>query len=191
MIVDPDAESVEKAGKGDLRAYTGLVQRLQPRVFRFIFRHVGSAQDAEDLAQDTFIEVFRKLHTFQGNSRFSTWVLGIARNIALNHMRRSPSFQVQTTTEETLMDLPSLEPNPDEHLAMDTRMKVLQLGFEKFLTRELREAMVMISLEGMSYQDAATICSIPVGTMKTRVLRARQLLREGLQREGHLDLFLP
>ncbi|MBF0135368.1 MAG: RNA polymerase sigma factor [Magnetococcus sp. DMHC-1] len=190
MNTDPDAELVRRAAGGDLQAYTSLVQRLQPRVLRFIFRHIGGTQDSEDLTQETFIEVFRKLKTFQGNSRFSTWVLGIARNISLNHMHRSPDFRVQTTTEEALMDLPCLEPGPDERLAMQTRIKVLRQGFDTYLTPELREAMVMVSLEGLSYQDAAAICNIPVGTMKTRVFRARKLLRDGLEQEGKLDLFL-
>ncbi|MBF0177348.1 MAG: RNA polymerase sigma factor [Magnetococcales bacterium] len=190
VIVDPDETLVQRARAGDVQAYTDLVRKLRPRVFRFICRHVGGTQDAEDLTQETFVEVFRKLVTFQGNSRFSTWVLGIARNISLNHLHRSPDFRVQTTTEETLMDLPSLEPGPHERLAMNNQIKALRHGLDTFLTPELREAMVMVSLEGMSYQDAAALCNIPTGTMKTRVFRARKLLREGLRQEGTLDLFL-
>ncbi|MBF0425655.1 MAG: RNA polymerase sigma factor [Magnetococcales bacterium] len=191
MTIDPDAELLIQARTGGVQAFARLVQRLQPRVFRFIFRHVGGAEDAEDLTQETFIEVFRKLDTFQGNSRFSTWVLGIARNISLNHMHRSPDFKVQTTTEEDLVELPSPEPDPDARLTMNLRIRALRHGIDTFLTPELREAMVLVSLEGMSYQDAAVLCGIPVGTMKTRVFRARKLLRDGLRAAGKLDLFSP
>jgi RNA polymerase sigma factor (sigma-70 family) len=88
---DPDAWDVARAVVGDARAFADLVGRLEARVYRFILRQVSADSAAEDLTQDTFLEVYRNLHRFQGASKFSTWVMGIALNLSRNYRTRHPS----------------------------------------------------------------------------------------------------
>ncbi len=186
---DPDAEAVAKALAGDRKALSSLLRGLQLRVYRFILRQAASSQDAEDLTQETFIEVQRKLASFQGNARFSTWVLGIAQNIVRNYRNRAPIFRHPTVSDDVLDHHADTRAGPHEQLMTDARLRALQDGMERFLTPELREALLLISLEGLDYGQAATILNIPLGTVKTRVFRARRLLRDGLKQEKRMELF--
>ena len=186
---DPDAGTVAAARAGDALSSSQLLNKLQLRVFRFILRQAASTQDAEDLTQDTLIEVHRKLHTFHGSARFSTWALGIAQNIVRNYRNRSPVFRHGAASPDLLEIIPDPGGGPHEKLLTQNRMRALQAGLERFLTPELREALTLVSMEGLPYDEAAHVLGIPAGTVKTRVFRARKMLREGLKRAGQLELF--
>ncbi len=186
---DPDADALARALAGDRKALSSLLRGLQLRVYRFIRRQAASTQDAEDLTQETFIEVHRKLPSFKGESRFSTWVLGIAQNIVRNYRNRAPVFRHPTVSDDALDHHADPRAGPHEQLLTDHRLRALQTGMERYLTPELREALTLISLEGLDYAGAAAILEIPLGTVKTRVFRARRLLRDGLKQEKKLDLF--
>jgi RNA polymerase sigma-70 factor, ECF subfamily len=180
--VDPDLADVHAAKAGNSAAFTILIDRLQLRVFRFILRQAASNQDAEDLTQETFLEAYRRLASFQESARFSTWVLGIAQNIVRNYRNRSPQFRYKTVQSDSLLTLSDDRENPEESLAQQKRMERLQNGIEQHLTPELRQALIMVTMEDMDYQEAAEILQIPLGTVKTRVFRARKALREFLQK---------
>jgi RNA polymerase sigma-70 factor, ECF subfamily len=177
---DPDLADVHAAQKGDSAAFAALLDRLQLRVFRFILRQAASNQDAEDLTQETFLEAYRRLSTFQETARFSTWVMGIAQNLVRNYRNRSPQFRYQTVPSDSLLSLSHEGENPEELLGQRNRIQKLQQGIEQNLTPELQEALTLVTLEGMDYQEVALLLSIPVGTVKTRVFRARKALREHL-----------
>ncbi|MBF0357134.1 MAG: sigma-70 family RNA polymerase sigma factor [Magnetococcales bacterium] len=179
--LDPDLADVHAAKAGQSYAFTLLIDRLQLRVFRFILRQAASKQDAEDLTQETFLEAYRRLDSFQESSRFSTWVLGIAQNLVRNYRNRSPQFLYQTVPSDSLFDLTDQGENPEELLQQKNRMERLKSGIEQNLTPELQQALTLVTLEGMDYQEVAEILQIPVGTVKTRVFRARQALREHLK----------
>jgi RNA polymerase sigma-70 factor, ECF subfamily len=179
--LDPDLADVHAAKAGQSSAFTLLTDRLQLRVFRFILRQAASKQDAEDLTQETFLEAYRRLDSFQESSRFSTWVLGIAQNIVRNYRNRSPQFRYQTVSSDSLLNLTDQGENPEELLQQKNRMDRLKIGIEQHLTPELQQALTLVTLEGMDYQEVAEILQIPVGTVKTRVYRARQALREHLK----------
>ena len=187
--VDPDAEAVAAARAGDVLSSNQLLDKLQTRVFRFILRQAASTQDAEDLTQETLIEVHRKLHAFRGTARFSTWALGIAQNIVRNYRNRSPAFRHGAASPDLLEIIPDPGGGPHEKLLTQNRMRALQEGLQRFLTPELREALALVSMEGLPYDEAALVLDIPVGTVKTRVFRARKMLREGLKKAGQLELF--
>jgi len=168
---------------GDVSAFGVLADRLQGRIFSFLMRQVRSAADAEDLTQDTLLEAHRKLGNFQGNSKFSTWVLGIALNIARNHRRRAPQYRYTHVSDEGAPETQDLRADPYRDLETGDFAKSLQEAMNE-LPNDVREALVLISLEGLGYQEAAGVIGVPVGTVKTRVFRARKMLREIMKKQG-------
>jgi RNA polymerase sigma-70 factor, ECF subfamily len=180
--LDPDLADVHAAKAGDSAAFAVLLDRLQLRVFRFILRQAASNQDAEDLTQETFLEAYRRLASFQETARFSTWVLGIAQNIVRNYRNRSPQFRYPTISSDSLLTLSDKGDNPEEQLQQQSRMEQLRHAIEQQLSPDLRQALILVTLEGMDYQEVAEVLDIPLGTVKTRVFRARKALREYLDK---------
>ncbi len=183
---DPDAWDVARAVAGDAAAFGELVGRLEGRVFRFILRQVSAATAAEDLTQDTFLEVYRNLHRFRGASKFSTWVMGIALNISRNYRTRAPERRYNFQSDEVLETFDDGAASPRENAALGESLLAVQRGIDQ-LNAELRESLALIALEGLTYEQAAEIADVPVGTVKNRVFRARKALRELLAREGRDD----
>ncbi|MBF0367996.1 MAG: sigma-70 family RNA polymerase sigma factor [Magnetococcales bacterium] len=185
---DPDADAVTAARRGNKPAFTELVRRLETRVFRFISRQIHTPQDAEDLTQETFLEAHRRFAHFRGESRFSTWVLGIARNMVRNHINRSPGYRYNQIPTDEMAEIADSEKGPEEQAQAAARLQALKEGLGK-LTPDLREALTLVSLEGMNYDEAAQVIGIPMGTLKTRIFRARSALRKALKQSGQMDLF--
>lgn len=187
---DPDGPLVAAALDGDGRAFGRLVERLQDRVFRFVLRRVGSAADAEDLTQDCFLEIFAKLHNFRGQSKFSTWAMGVALNLTRNHVTRRPEARYRMHSTDVLGDMADAAAGPGERAEVNAFARAVA-GAMDGLPEEAREALRLITLDGLDYQEAAEIADVPVGTMKTRVFRARKALRAALEAEGQKDFLDP
>jgi RNA polymerase sigma-70 factor (ECF subfamily) len=186
---DPDAAAVAAAQAGDGQAFAHLIEKLHVRVYRYILRQAPTVQDAEDLTQETFLEAHRNLKLFRGASRFSTWVMGIAHNLVRNRRRRSLGRLAVETPLDHLENLADDRPGPHADIQMHARLKALRRGMETFLTPDLRDALALVSLEELSYEEAAMVLDIPLGTLKTRVFRARQRLLDGLRNSGEWELF--
>ncbi len=154
-----------------------LYDRLGQRVFRFIFRLVGDHQKAEALTIDTFTEVWRSARKFRGAAQVSTWVLGIARNLAMGHLRKN------RVPLEELDDSISYDPDPVQAYAGRQQEKLLQdaLGRLPVIHREVLD---LVFMQEMNYEQIACIVSIPVNTVKTRVFHAKAKLREILETMG-------
>jgi len=183
---DPDAWDVARAVAGDARAFADIVSRLEGRVYRFILRQVSGATEAEDLTQDTFLEVYRNLHRFQGASKFSTWVMGIALNISRNYRTRAPERRYRFQSDDVLETIDDGAASPRQQVQIRQSLRAVQAGIDG-LADDLRESLVLVSLEGMSYEQAAEIAGVPVGTVKNRVFRARKALRQQLAKDGRDD----
>lgn len=178
---------MERAKSGDAAAFQAIVEDLHLRVFRFLLRMVGSTSDAEDLTQDVFIEVYRKLDRFRGESKLSTWVIGIAFNMGRSFLRRAPDRRFTMTEIDEVHDLAADQADPERI----TRSRDAMQAFEQALadlSDELREALTLVSLQGLAYEEAAEIAGVPLGTMKTRVFRARKQARDILDAQDALDL---
>lgn len=146
---DPDAWDVARAVAGDARAFADLVGRLEARVYRFILRQVSADGAAEDLTQDTFLEVYRNLHRFQGASKFSTWGIGIALNLSRNYRTRAPERRYQFESDDVLERHSDAGPSPHAQTQLNQTMTALRQGLTE-LPDELREALVLVTMEGMS-----------------------------------------
>lgn len=184
---DPDVELVSRWRAGDEAAFAELVARHERPVFRLALRMLGERADAEDVAQETFLNLYRYGHRFRGDSRFSTFVYRVAANAALNRRRslgRSRA-RVDALAEQQAggVALPSRPRDPeDSTLGSQARSRVQAALLE--LPPDLRIVTVLYDIEGVPYAEIARLLRVAEGTVKSRIHRARNALRERL-REFH------
>jgi RNA polymerase sigma factor (sigma-70 family) len=171
-----DRALIETVLAGDASQFEALVLRYSNRIYRFLLKNVGYAGIAEDLAQETFVEAYRKLATFKGEAKFSTWLFGIALNQLRNHLNRSPDRRYDHLSAEVLYLTIASEGNPIHCLEKKQGLLALQRAITGLPTA-LREVIMLVALEEISYEEAAHIIGIPVGTVKSRMHKARSLLR--------------
>ena len=170
-----DVQLAARAQMGDRPAFERLVRRYQDRVFRFILRMVGIRDEAMDLAQETFLKAYRALPGWRPEARFSTWLFQIARNAALDALRRRRHIDFVSLTsgpDEEAIDPCDTAPLPEELLADKQRIGLLERALRE-LPVEQREILLLRELEDMSYADIAATLNIEVGTVKSRIARAR------------------
>jgi RNA polymerase sigma-70 factor (ECF subfamily) len=169
-VVEPDPQVVAAARRGDLDAFAELVRRYQAEVWRLSLHLVRDPGLADDVAQDAFVRAFRFLPRYRGEARFSTWLFTITRNCALDELRRAGR---RRRLRDDLDALGSAGP-----AELGTRLEVRDaLGA---LPVELREPVVLIDMFGVTYGEVAALLRVPVGTIKSRVHRARALLAHAL-----------
>lgn len=167
---EPDPQVVVAAQRGRVSAFEQLVRSYQAPVWRLVFQLLRDEQLAEDVTQETFLRAYRFLPRYKGNSKFSTWLLSVARNCAMDELRRNQR-------RRRLVD--KLRARPEEaareqgsHLEVREVLAALPI--------ELREPIVLIDMLGTSYAEVAIILRTPIGTIKSRVHRGRQMLAEAL-----------
>jgi RNA polymerase sigma-70 factor (ECF subfamily) len=183
-MLQADSELVRLAQLGDELAFEALVVKYQRRIARHVARYVPIASDVEDVVQEVFIRAFRGLHSFRGDSAFYTWLYRIATNAALTFLRQAPH-------EEQLDDADDERPNPFEPGISDgeTPERTLMASqiadaVRKGLARmqpELVDALTLFEVEGKSYSDIAQMFDVPVGTVRSRIFRAREALAKRLE----------
>jgi len=192
---DEDSDLVRRSKTGDVNAFGELVERYQSLVVGFCYRLLGNREDAEDIAQETFMRAFRAIRRFQPRAKFSTWLLTIAKNLSLNLLRderrRRRDVHVATVFEEEMQAVelvPSHNPGPDEALRQDERAeRVRKALFE--LSDVHRSIILLRDFEGMTYEEIAKVMRCRKGTVKSRLSRARDHLKEVLVARGDGDLF--
>ena len=170
---------------GDERAFQELVERYQNRLLNFIYRTIGDRERAEDLVQEVFIRVYRHLHRFDTSKKFSTWAYTIASNLAKNELRnrsRNPLVLFQTITknwqdEDRPLQFEDSTTRPDD-LYRKRHLRQLVERATAQLPEHHREVFVLRELEGKSYEEIAEITSCNLGTVKSRLNRARNSFAE-------------
>lgn len=180
-------ELIRDALQGDSQAYGQLVLTYQDRLFSAMLHVVGSAEEAEDVVQDSFVQAYIKLHTFQGNSRFFTWLYRIAFNNALSRRRRlRTTMSIDQNRELTGREPEDRHESPDEPLLREERVAMVRAAMVR-LTEEHRTILVLREMQEMAYEDIAEVLSINIGTVRSRLSRARNQLREYLEEAQHDD----
>ena len=172
---------IKKVIAGDVDQFNIFVDLYQDRIFKFFIKRFNDPVTAADLAQDVFVEAYRKLCNFQGNSKFSTWLFGIALNIARNYSNRSPDMRMKSNP----IPLSTASTDKGENYLEDFLREKSLLVFKKEMDNlpdDLREALLMVSFEEFTYMETAAIINIPIGTVKSRVYKARQLLQDAMKR---------
>lgn len=175
-----DKQLVERVQQGDKRGFDLLVKKYQHKIIGLIGRYVYDHHEAMDVAQEAFIKAYRALPNFRGESAFYTWMYRIAINTAKNHLvakgRRPPDVDV-SAEEAQYFDSPRLHEidTPENNLYKQELEKAVFQALER-LPEDLRTALTLREFEGMSYEDIAQVMGCPVGTVRSRIFRAREAL---------------
>lgn len=163
-----------------------LVERHQDRLFNAAYRMVGSEEDARDIVQDAFLKAYQNLSRFRGESGFYTWVFRITMNLALSHRRKTKRLRLVVTVEDPEKVAVSgtqagrlVDPPEAAMEALETEQRVTEALHG--LDVDHRAAVVLRDIEGLDYQTISSILDVPPGTVKSRIHRARMLLRERLK----------
>lgn len=186
----PEEDLIRESLAGDSNAYGQLVERFQDRLFNAMVNVVGSHDEAEDVVQESFVQAYVKLHTFHGNSKFFTWLYRIAFNNALSRQRkRRGDVSIEHGRETTGSDPEDRTEAPDEPLLRQERVTLVHSALE-LLSEEHRSILVLREMEEMSYEDIAGLLGINIGTVRSRLSRARGQLKthlEELQAESRIE----
>jgi RNA polymerase sigma-70 factor (ECF subfamily) len=178
-----DWELVARTRSGDLEAFAELVRRYQGPVVGFCRRMVGSAQDAEDVAQETFVRLHRHIGRLEPRAQFSTVLFGIARNLALNFLRDARRRGRDTAAPLTEHMVAASTDRPDQQ----ARLREIEAALEQAvseLSEDHREVLVLREFQGLDYESIAKIVRCRVGTVRSRLARAREQLRLRLIERG-------
>jgi RNA polymerase sigma-70 factor (ECF subfamily) len=180
-------ERPARAQAGDLAAFNELVIEYQSLVCNLCYRMLGQQQAAEDAAQEAFVSAWRNIASFRGGS-FRAWLLRIASNLCLDELRRRgrrPSTSLDTALEGGLPDPPDEEPLPEESVLNAELRETLQAALAE-LPDEQRTAIVLCDVEGLDYAEIAIAMKTSLGTVKSRIARARMRMREVMLRQPEL-----
>jgi len=184
-----DTQLVEKVQQGNKQAFDLLVLKYQHKVLSIVGRYVSDQSEAHDVAQEAFIKAYRAIGNFRGDSAFYTWIYRIAINTAKNHIvsrgRRPPASDVDAVEAEGFAGADALRDvsTPERNLAKD-RLEEAVFGAIKSLPDELKTAVTLRELDGLSYEEIAEVMSCPVGTVRSRIFRAREAIET--QIKAHL-----
>ena len=179
-----DASLVQQTIDGDQQAFQRLIERYQERLFGLVRHYTQSAVEVEDIVQDTFIKAYRKLESFQHQSSFSTWLHRIAVNTALDFLKRSGRSPVQAVEDPEVLpgiaQSPAILP-PQAGLERAEIVAITQRVLEE-LPEIFRTVLVLREYEDMAYQEMADLLGISIGTVESRLFRARARFKEALVR---------
>lgn len=185
MSNDDDQLLIQRCLAGQTDAFGELVLRYQDRLYHSVYLMVNSPEDARDLTQEAFVHAFRRLDSFRGDSAFYTWLFRIAVNATISFRRKAA--RRRTYSVESVRDASGNEPvdpndgvRPSARLEVDEQQHMVREALRE-LSEEFRTAVVLTEIEGLSYEEAAAVVGCPIGTIRSRIHRARNELREKLR----------
>jgi RNA polymerase sigma-70 factor (ECF subfamily) len=185
MAVD-EAQLVSASQRGDQDAFAQLVQRHQRRVFNLAFRMLQQYEEASEVTQEAFLAAWQGLPTFRGEARFSTWLYRIAYNCSLKQLelrKRDRTLQANVEAEQSLAE--GEQERVDARLESRARQSLVREQLAQ-LPAKYRIVLILRHLQDMSYEEMAELLKIPIGTIKTHLFRARNLLKERLEADRQL-----
>jgi RNA polymerase sigma factor (sigma-70 family) len=190
MAVNPSAAApqeidplIERCLKGDQRAWDEIVRLYWRKVFNVAYKFVGRQDEAEDLAQDIFLKLFKSLKTFDRRANFSTWLISVSRNLCIDHYRSMRRERDVVTHDVDVVSLarPSALDSPQVALERRDRVALLRAALDK-LAPSLRTAVMLRDIQELSYQEIAEKLGVPEGTVKSRINRGRAELARQIAR---------
>ncbi|RYL94243.1 RNA polymerase sigma factor SigW [Sporolactobacillus sp. THM7-4] len=176
---------IKKVKKGDHQAFAELVDKYKNSVYSICLRMVGNSQEAEDLSQETFIRAYKHIDQFDTDRKFSTWIFRIATNLSIDFLRRKkPSVSLDaelpgTDGLELKEILASGEALPDELVVWSETERIVQYEIDR-LREKYRSAIILKYIQGLSLKEISEILGVPIGTVKTRIHRGREILRKNI-----------
>lgn len=191
--MENERELVARAKRGDQEAFGALVEANQGRIYNLTLRMTGSSEDALDLSQEAFLNAWRGLDKFQGDSSFSTWLYRLASNVCIDFLRRekrrkdiSMTVSLDDEEEERQAELPDHRHSPEREVERRELREDIRRGLMS-LSEEHRQVLVMRELSGMSYAEIGAVLRLEEGTVKSRIARARVALRKILVKDGNFS----
>ena len=181
-----DADLVKRVQAGDSGAFDILVQKYQHKVINLVGRFVSDQAECQDIAQDAFIKAYRAIHSFRGDSQFYTWLYRIAANTAKNFLasraRKSPAYSVDVEDAEHFEGESGLKEyaNPENLLLTDEIRATIFRAIEN-LPDDLKSAITLREIDGLSYEEIANVMDCPIGTVRSRIFRARDVIDKELR----------
>lgn len=186
MSQTDDAVLIRRVQQGDRAAFNDLIAKHERRAYQFAYRLASNGDEASDIVADAFVRVFNALKNFKGNSAFTTWLYRIITNCYLDYQKRertrsheSLDASLQTPGGEVVRQIEDPSMNPVDLAERSEREKALQRGLER-LPEYQRTMLVMFHAEAMSYEQIAEVLDLPLGTVKSRLNRARLTLKESM-----------
>lgn len=184
MLTIQEDDLIEKCQRGDVEAFEKLIASYEKKVYNIAYRYMGSKEEAEDLAQEAFIKVFRSIRSFRGEASFSTWLYHIVTNVCRDALRKNSrrmadSLDCAVTTEkgELQREVPDWSMSPEPIYENQELGELLHYLISQ-LTPEYKAVIIMRELEEMSYEEIAKELNCSLGTVKSRLSRARKVLRD-------------
>jgi len=179
-----DEDLIEKFQRGDLYAYDAIVKRYKDQLLNFVFRFLGNQEEAEDVVQETFLRVYRKRHAYQRVAKFSTWIYTIAGNLARTELRRRNRrrfFSLSSLgVEDKEYEISDEMLSPERHTNTVLSEEIIQKEINR-LSPKFREVIILRDIQELSYEEVSKIIRVPIGTVKSRVNRARLRLQGRLK----------
>ncbi len=173
-----DQRVIQECLAGNVESFARLVEAYQDRLFNSVARMTGNLDDAEDIVQDAFVLAFRKLDSFRGKSSFYTWIYRIAMNTAINFRRRKTrSTPLMENPQEGMEIMASLDDSPSRPLEASEEAELVQRSLLR-LSDEHRQILVLREIDDLSYEDIAEVLDLPVGTVRSRLHRARLQMKD-------------
>ncbi len=181
---DPDAALMVRFREGDERAFDGLVEKFQGPVFNFIFRQIGRLDEAEDIAQNVFIQVYKSAHRYEPRAKFTTWLFTIARNLCLNEFRRQQRHPLQSLQQTLSNDPESEQAQFADPTARSPSVEIIEKELQEEILKAVRQlpesqrtAVWLCRYENMSYEEIAEVLDLSVSATKSLLHRARETLK--------------
>lgn len=179
---EPDAQLIDRALDGDHGAFEQLIARYEQRVFRLLGRFTRDQGEVEDLAQDVFVKLFTKLHTFQRDSSLFTWIYRVAVNTANDHFARRSRRKLRLVEDEVLDRAGDEGDEPTEPL-MDAELHEITRQIVKQIPEKFRTVLVLREYEDLSYTEISEVVGCSMGTVESRLFRARQRFKTALEQK--------
>ncbi len=178
-----DEELIARFQNGDAYAFDLLVHRYKDPLLNFIYRFLSDLVESEDIVQETFYRVYKNKHYYKEVAKFSTWIYTIAGNLAKTELRRRKRRKVFSIHKETAaekeLELPDLKSDPEKEVNTVITEKIIQKAINS-LPQKFKQVIVLRDIQGFSYEEISSIIKVPLGTVKSRVNRARLKLQEDL-----------
>jgi len=179
-----DDQLIAQTLAGNRDAFGELVTKYQVRLYNTMIQIVGSTEDAYDVTQDAFLQAYLRLDTFRRSSKFYTWLYRIAFNVAIGMRRRYRAHRMAESIQQEMHDrFVDRERQPDESLISKENIKTVRVAIDR-LEHDFRSVVVLRELEELSYEEIAEILDIPIGTVRSRLHRARMMIHEYLSRHN-------
>ncbi|NMB32796.1 MAG: sigma-70 family RNA polymerase sigma factor [Clostridium sp.] len=181
---------IKKARTGDIKAFEELIKGCQSKVFNIAYRMVGNTDEAYEIAQEVFLKAYKSIKDFKGNSLFSTWLYRITTNTCLDELRKKK--KVISLDEDIKFGDASIKhqirddsPGPEDLIEKAETVKLVNEMIE-LLPEDYKSVIVLRDIQGFSYKEISQIIKCPIGTVKSRINRARQMLKELFLKNGEL-----